>query len=264
MSHWLVSNVPSWLLLIGLFVVTAGGAVLIQFFLRRRFPRLTGDAHNDVTRFAFGVVAFVYAFFIGFVVSAMWGQINAADGNVRTEGSVAVQMAKNLNAFDPNDSDRLRHSLLEYERAVLAEWPLAAKGHSYPEADRALERLFTAYTEVQPSSDVQKTLLANSLSHLDTISQSRTERVLQASTDVGPPWSLWAVILLTGGLVLGCAIIYGVQAPAMHYSMVVTVAALVAANLFLVLLLAHPFIGDIGTSPEPLRQAVRVLEADQG
>ncbi len=113
-----------------------------------------------------------------------------------------------------------------------------------------------------PGSDVQKTVLANSLSDLNTMSRARTERVLQASTDVGPPWSLWAVILLTGGLVLGCAIIYGVEAPVMHYSMVATVAALVAANLFLVLLLAHPFIGDIGTSPEPLRQVVRVLEGN--
>lgn len=261
MSHWLVSNVPSGLLLVGLIVVIAGGAVLIQAVLRHKFPRLRGDAHNDVTKFAFGVVAFVYAFFIGFVVSAMWGQINSADGKVRAEGSAAVQMAKNLSVFDAPDRDRLRNSLLEYERAALTEWPLAAKGHSYPEADSALDRLFTAYTQVKPGSDVQKTVLANSLSDLATVSRARTERVLQASTDTGPPWSLWAVILLTGGLVLGCAIIYGVEAPVMHYTMVATVAALVAANLFLVLLLAHPFIGDIGTSPEPLRQVVRVLEA---
>jgi len=259
----LVSNVPSWLLLVGLIVLIAGGAVLVQSLIRRRFPRLRGEAHNDVTKFAFGVVAFVYAFFVGFVVSAMWGQINSADATVRTEGSVAVQMAKNLTVFDSQDSDRLRQRLLEYEQAALTEWPLAANGHAYPEADNALGRLFTAYTEVQPRNDAQKTVLLHSLSSLDSISQARTERVLLASTDVGPPWSLWAVILLTAGLVLGCAIIYGVDAPVMHYAMVATVAALVAANLFLVLQLAHPFIGDIGASPEPLRQAVRVLEAHQ-
>ncbi|GJF10055.1 hypothetical protein NGTWS0302_25330 [Mycolicibacterium cyprinidarum] len=263
MSHWLVSNVPSWLLLFGLIVLIAGGAVLIQSVIRRRFRFLREEAHNDVTKFAFGVVAFVYAFFVGFVVSAMWGQINSADANVRTEGSVAVQMAKNLTVFDSHDSDTLRQRLLDYEHAALTEWPLAAKGHSYPEADSALDRLFTAYTAVQPSNDAQKTVLANSLSGLDSISQARTERVLQASTDTGPPWSLWAVILLTAGLVLGCAIIYGVEAPAMHYAMVATVGALVAANLFLVMQLAHPFIGDVGTSPEPLRHVVRVLEAHQ-
>lgn len=264
MSHWLVSNVPSLLLLLGLIVLLAGGAVVVQYLLRRRFPKLRGEAHNDVTRFAFGVVAFVYAFFIGFVVSAMWGEINTADAKVRTEGSVGVRLAKQLEVFNLQDRDRIRNSMLEYERAALAEWPLAAAGQSYPEADMALGRLFTAYTHVQPGNEIQKTVLTNSISGLDTIAQARTERVLQASTDTGPPWSLWAVIFVTGGLVLGCAIIYGVEAALMHYSMVVTVAALVAANLFLVMQLAHPYIGDIGTSPEPLREVVRVLESHQG
>ena len=48
--------------------------------MRQRLPGLKGDEHNDVTRFAFGVVGFVFAFFIGFVVSVMWGQVNVADG----------------------------------------------------------------------------------------------------------------------------------------------------------------------------------------
>lgn len=263
MSLWLVRNVPSWLLLIGLIVLIAGGSVLIQFLVRRRFPRLREDAHNDVTRFAFGVVAFVYAFFIGFVVSAMWGQINNADSRARTEGSAGVQLARDITVFDKADSDRIRQRLLDYEHAALTEWSIAASGHDYPEADAALQRLFAAYMEAQPTTDVQRTVLSHSLTTFDTMSQARTERVLQASTDVGPPWSLWAVILLTSALVLGCAIIYGVEEPFMSYPMVLTVGALVAANLFLVLQLSHPYLGEIGTSPEPLREVVRVLEPAQ-
>jgi hypothetical protein len=46
-SAWFVNNVPSWLLLLGLIVLVAGGAVLIQMYVRHRFPELKGDAHND-------------------------------------------------------------------------------------------------------------------------------------------------------------------------------------------------------------------------
>jgi Protein of unknown function (DUF4239) len=260
-SRWLVSTLPSWVLLLGLVAFLAGTSVLVQWYLRRRFPGLKAEAHNDVTKFAFGVVAFVYAFFVGFVVSAMWGQINSADGKVRIEGSAGVQLAKTQVVFDAPDRTRLHDSLLEYEQAALAEWPQAAEGRSYPEADDAWEKLFIAYTEVQPRTDAQRTVVANSISSLGIISQARTERVLQASTDTGPPWSLWAVIFITAGLVLACAIIYGVEAPVMNYAMVVTVSALVAANLFLVLELSHPFMGDVGTSEEPLKQVVRVLES---
>ncbi len=60
-------------------------------------------------------------------------------------------------------------------------------------------------------------------------------------------------------MVLGCAIIYGGEKPATHYTMVATVGVLVASNLFLILELSHPYIGEIATSPEPLREVIRVL-----
>jgi hypothetical protein len=257
-SLWIVSNIPPLLLLLGLVLVIAGGAVLIQRFIRRRFPQLTQDAHNDVTKFAYGVIGFVYAFFVGFVVSAMWGQIGNADAQARIEGAAGVQLANDQTVFDKADRDRLRQSLLDFENAAVIEWPVAASGQSYPEADSALQRLYTAYAQVKPQNAVQTTFLASSFANLDKISQARTQRVLQARTDVGPPWSLWAVIFLTSSLVLGCAIIYGVENPAIHYPMVATVGVLVAANLFLVLQLSHPFVGEMATSPEPLREVIRV------
>lgn len=261
MNRWILSNVPSWLVLLGLVVLVAGGATLVQMSVRRRFPRLKGGEHNDALRFAFGVVGFVFAFFIGFCVSAMWGQINSADAKARTEGAAAVQMARDLTVFDKADSDRIRQSLLDYERAAIAEWPIAASGHSFPEADHALKRLYTAYEEVQPRTDTQKTFLGTSFTNLDKISQARTERVFQARTDTGPPRSLWAVIFLTSGLLLGCTIVYGVEQPTVQYMTIAIVGVLVAANLFLVLELSYPFIGKISTSPEPLRDVIQFLSS---
>ena len=122
-----------------------------------------------------------------------------------------------------------------------------------------MTRLYSAYENVEARTDAQKTLLSASFSSLDSLSQARTQRVLQARTDVGPPWSLWAVIWLTSALLLGCAIIYDVEKPSTHYSMVAILGVLVAVNLFLVLELSHPFLGEIGTSSEPLKQVVRQL-----
>jgi hypothetical protein len=258
-SQWLVTNLPPWLLLLGIIIVVAGGAVLLQTFVRRKFPSLKGDEHNDVIKFAFGVIGFVFAFFLGFVVSAMWGQIGAADGRARTEGAAGVQLARAATVFDQPDSDGIRKALLEYERAALVEWSENAKGGSSPEADGALMRLYSAYEHVQARTDAQKTLLAASFSNLDSLSQARTQRVLQARTDVGPPWSLWSVIWLTSALLLACAIIYDVEKPSTHYAMVAILGVLVAVNLFLVLELSHPFLGDIGTSSEPLKQVIRQL-----
>lgn len=264
MTHWMVSHESGWLILLGLIVVVAGGAVLIQFVVRRRYPGLKDGAHNDVLKFTYGVIGFVYAFFIGFVVSAMWGHINDADAKVRAEGAAGVQLARDSTVFDEADGTRIRQSLLDYERAALAEWSVAAEGKSQPEADRALARVYQAYEAVQPRTDAQKTLLSTSFSNLNNVSQARTERVLEAGTDTGPPWSLWVVILLTSGLVLGCAIVYGVESPGIHYPMVAVVGVLVATNLFLVVELASPFIGEVATSPAPLSEVITVLSTPQG
>jgi hypothetical protein len=63
-------------------------------YARHRFPGLKGEAHNDVTRFAFTVIAFLYAFLSGFLINAMWGQVNSADGRAATEGSAGMQQPR--------------------------------------------------------------------------------------------------------------------------------------------------------------------------
>ena len=259
-GEWLVTALPSWLLLAGLIVLVAGGAVFIGVVLRKAFQGLRAGDHNDALRFGYGVIAFVYAFFVGFVVSSMWGQINAADALARTEGAAAVQLARDSTAFDSADADRVRTGLVDYLDMAAAEWPVAVGGGSSAQADQALQRLYRSVQDVAPRTDIQKTFLTTAVGNLEKISQGRTERLIQADVNAGPSWPLWAVIVLTSGLVLGSAIAFGVENPRMHYVVVLTVGTLVAANLFLILYLSYPYLGDIATSPEALQVAIRYLD----
>jgi hypothetical protein len=257
-SGWIVSNIPPGLLLVGLFVGVAGIAMLLVTWVRRRFPALTRDEHNDVTKFTYSFIGFIYAFFIGFVVSSMWGQINTADANARAEGAAAVEMARDIDVFAIADADRIRASLLDYERAAITEWD-SGRGSRSPEADAALARLSAAYHQVNATTDGQKSVLATSYANLDKVSQARTVRLLTAREDTGPPWPLWAVIFLTSAMVVGTVVIYGVEKAGMHYPMVAVVGLIVATNLFLILELSHPFIGGISTTSDPLYEVVSVL-----
>ncbi|AQT81499.1 hypothetical protein B1R94_22955 [Mycolicibacterium litorale] len=262
MSRWMVSHIPPGLLLVGLIVVVAGGAMLVVRGVRRRFPVLTGDEHNDVTKFTYGFIGFIYAFFIGFVVSSMWGQINTADANARAEGAAAIEMARDAAIFDKTDGERIRRALLDYEQTAIAEW--GGDGTRSPQADEALARLSAAYGQLTVATDAQKTVLASSYANLDKISQARTVRLLTAREDSGPPWPLWAVIFLTSAMVVGTVVIYGVEKTAMHYPMVAIVGLIVAANLFLILELSHPYVGGIATTSDPLHEAVAVLRQPVG
>lgn len=260
MSRWIVGTVPSWLVLLALILIVSGGAVLLCAFLRKRIPGLANVEHNDALKFGYGVIGFVYAFFIGFVVSGMWGQIADADTDAAAEGSAGLQLARDSSTFGPNLGATIRQSLLAYERSAEAEWPSAARGQSLPQTDAALAQLSQAYRDVRPGNSAEKAFLKISVANLDKLSQARTQRILSGQGDSGPTGPLWSVIFLTSGLVLGCAIAFGVENPRMHYPMVAIVGALVAANLFLVLELSHPYLGDVGTSPDSLRMVIAELD----
>jgi len=150
------TGVVTWLLLAGLIVLVAGGAVFIGVVLRKAFPGLRSGDHNDALRFGYGVIA--------------------------------------------------------------AAWPVAARGGSSAQADQALQqRLYRSVQDVAPRTDIHKTFLTTAVGNLEKISQGRTERLIQADVNAGPGWPLWAVIVLTSGMVLGSAIAFGVENPRMHY-----------------------------------------------
>ena len=260
MSRWIATNVPSWLLFAILVVGVASVAVAALTFARHRFPRLADGAHNDIAKSGFGVVGPVWGFLIAFIVGALWGQVGDADSVVRAEGAAAIQIARELEAFGDADAERIKAHLLTYEQAALDEWPQAIDGHALPEVEEALDDLRTTLDGIQPADDRQRSAVGSALDSVKQIGSSRTERIVMARINVGPPRSLWAVIFLTSALVLGFAVIIGEKQVRMHYAVVAAVGVLVGALLFLVMELAFPFHGEMGTTAEPLRAAIEVLQ----
>jgi hypothetical protein len=61
-SRWIVSNVPSWLLLAALVIGIGVGTVAVLAYVRRRFPGLAEGTHNEIAKVGFSVVGPVYAF----------------------------------------------------------------------------------------------------------------------------------------------------------------------------------------------------------
>jgi len=258
MTRWLDGHVAAWVVLAVLNLAVVGVGVLIQRVVRKRKAVLTDDARNDAVRFAYGFIGLFYTFFIGVIVSAMWSEMASAYDAARDEGSTAVQLAMDLRAFNKPDSDRIRQSLLAYERSAIDEWNVS-NGARSAGTDAALARLYDSYNSVQATTDAQKATLTMSLSSLDALSHARTDRLLTAEQDQGLGWALWFVIILISVLALGAAIVYGVEDPALHYPMVAVVGLIVAANLFIIMELSYPYVGAISADSEPMQAAVRVL-----
>lgn len=262
LALWLIVNVPPWLLLSGLIVLIVAIATITGLLLRRHFPQLRSDEHNDALRFTYGVVGFVYAFFVGFVANGLWSEVSAADALVRTETAAAVQIARDRFAFDQPDADRVLNSLRDYAHAARAARPIAALGKTSPEVDSSLKELYRTVRDLPTTTQNQQDFRRTMISSLDTMSSVRTQRLMQATTHQGANWPLWLVVLVTSGLVLAAAITFGVESQRLHHAIVLTVSVLVAVNIFLVLDLSYPYLGDISTPPYP--EQVGILYSKAG
>lgn len=262
MPRWVLVHVPPLVLLVLLLLTSTAIALALVWYVRRRFPGLQRGDHNEMATFGFSVVGVVYGFIIGFIVLSQWQEIDVSDGIVRTEAAAAIQVTNGLAALDVADRDKIRHGMIDYERASLAEWPQAASGHPSAQADEALDRLYETFGKVEARNDWQRETLRSSMDSLKQSSMARRERLLAAGTLKGPGFSLWLVILMTSAVVLAFAVAFGAQNGRMHYAMVSVVAMLVAANIFLIIELAYPFIGEISASSDPLRTAIEILQTE--
>jgi hypothetical protein len=241
-----------------LVVGIVGAAICLQILLRRRFPNVTEGRQNDVLIFGFAVVGVVYAIIMGFLISVLWGEVTHAADLAQTEGAHAIQMARYTASFDEPTRGRLRHDILEYQQAILTEFDEVSRGGRLFTAEPALTRLRAAYAEVQPHDDNQRAALQNSLDSLKETTLDRTQRLLIAKEDVGPPLAVWTVIILTSTLVLAFAIFFGEAQARMHTLIVATIGVLVAGNIFLITELAFPYLG-FGTSAGSLQTVDDVL-----
>lgn len=108
---------------------------------------------------------------------------------MRTEGASAVQMARNLNVLEKADSDRIGRACWSTN---VQRWPRGPEPRAVaprPRRENALARLYTVYESIQPRDDGQRAFLASSLASLQQLGLSRTERLVMARTNAGPPWS---------------------------------------------------------------------------
>ena len=66
----------------------------------------------------------------------------------------------------------------------------------------------------------------------------------------------WAAIIVGGGVTVGFPRLFGVADVRLHSLMVGAFATVLAVQIFVILVLRHPFSGDPAASPDPLLRVV--------
>jgi hypothetical protein len=255
MTLWLLLHVPTWILGVGTIVGLPILAAVACVVVRRRFPALADGENNEVTGVVISILGGIYGIVLAFVIVVLWEQFQAAQNLVQSEAVNVAQIVRDAGAFPEPARGSVVRSAGDYVHSVVEqEWPRMSSGIDSRSTREALDRLYGAVVAYEPQTQVEQAFYAEIAGKLDEIVFSRRQRVHQATYELPPV--LEALIGFGALLMIAVMYFFGTRSTRIHVFMSAAVAALLAFNLLLVLLLEHPFAGEVAVRSTPFRQGV--------
>ena len=239
-------------------VFIAGGVVLIfglESLVHRWLPSETRERVSSSTSVMIQVLAVFYSVLIAFVIVGERSAISEANDHVAQEAGAMSALFHDVGGFPPDVRERVRESIIAYNRSVLNDDFHAVERTGEPsfETNGKLTNLYDAVQKAEPAIG-SSAFYSQSVSDLSDVTKSRRNRNADAADTIpGPLFSLVVVISIA---VLGVATLLNTRERGTHVTLLAVLAIVTALNLALIVALEHPFSGSIAVSDQPLRVGV--------
>jgi hypothetical protein len=256
-SEYLIGHVPLWAMVIVALGGLPAATVLIQILLRRAFPHLRGDQHNEVTGFLLAVIGVGYAVIAGLMIVTLWqGFADASAGSVN-EANKLLDLVANSETLGKASNDEIRTLAITYvHRVAEHEWNSMTHGAEDPGVSAALQGMGTALGQVS-TTGAANAALSVCLNDLNALRDAREKRLRNAQDNI--PGTLWLALIVSGAITLGFCLLFGGLGPRLHHLMVAGVTAIIAVGLLQIILLDHPYSGEVAVRPTAFVHALDEL-----
>lgn len=245
----------TWLLGVVIVGVSVLAAHIGLHIVRHRIPLPVLQTQHEVAGFIIGVLGAIYAVLLAFVVVVVWNQFEDAKTTVEKEANQLNDLSRIAQGFSAPAQQRLLDGIRIYtEQVVSDEWKTMSEGRASTKAQAAMENLWQTYRELEPQTNRENALYAESLDRLSDISDNRRLRI-HASRDDVP--AVVQVLLWGGGLItIAFTYFFGVKSLRAQALMTAALAGVVAFILFLVVVLDNPFHGYLRVTPESMQEVL--------
>jgi hypothetical protein len=250
---------PAWLLFILIVGGSVGAAWVGIVLLRRRMTASTDEKHNEVVGFIFTSAGVFYAVLIGFTVIIVLQQYFAAGSAVAQEAAALITVARDTSSFPEPARGQIRDQLRAYAQVVInQEWRTMDEGKLEHEESRgalaAINTVWSIYQSLPPSQ-----VNPHTIDSLDTLS---TQRAIRLQSNVAAlPGILWFGLLL-GEVVMICyCLVLDMKNVQLHAALTALLTGLIAIGLWVIVMINHPFAGDLHVSADAFRHAIYVIDS---
>jgi len=245
-------------------VLFIGGAVICSvlglIFVRHYVDLAWLRRHHEIASYFFVMIGTLYAVLVAFAIFTVWQGFKEAGTNLEQEANEIGDLSRLSMAMpDPLRSD-IRAALMEYLSSVLNdEFPAMEKGIDSQRTWDAIQNLWNVYGTGKPDSLQMQAYFAESLRHLNELSNKRRIRLFTSRGTV--PASLW-FLLLSGSLVLiAFTYCFAHESVLSQAIMTASLVCVIGLSLFLILSLDSPYSGVAHVNPAPIELELRHVSA---
>lgn len=252
---FLLENVPTVWLGIGLVLCTVALAVLGLALVRRRVKLSRIQANHDVAGFLIAIVGVIYAVLLGFVVVIVWEQFGTTETVVGGEAAAVGNLYRDAVALG-HPGGALRAAVRRYaDDVVNVEWVVMAEHQrESPTTDSRLDAIWRAVRYLRARDSTEGDFITNAVTEVSTIAQDRRTRVRDSTSEI--PTSLWAVLILGGVISIAFTYFFAPNSFLAHALMVSALAAIISLSLFVILTLNLPFTGGVALQPDAMQAEI--------
>lgn len=251
-----IDTYPVGLLLVpGWVAATLVGLALVRRSLHRRdLPRA-----QEVASYLFAAVGTLYAVILGLIVVDSMTKFAEARLTVEAEANALADVVLFATQLPGEDARRVRELAREYIRsATQEEWPEMARGAASAEARSLAVQLSRAILGFEPATGREEVIFGAQVDAATRFWDGRRTRLMIAS-EGGLPALQWLVLLAGGAITVVFTYFFKVDDLRVQMALTGMLSAVIALNLYLILMFASPFSGDVAVRPDGFEAARHIL-----
>lgn len=260
---WLY-GLPTWLLallIVTLFVtLSLSGLYLVHRRLHR--TALSDHIDNGTVGWFFSGLTLFYGLLLGLLTVAAWGNFNQTTTIASQEAATIATLYRDLAGYPKTAQNELRYRLRQYVHVVIEKsWPAQQQG-KLPTTETAVLNLFQKHLfSLEEFSEGQLVLHAETIRAYNSLVELRRQRL--EAINGGVPGVIWAVVLLGAMATIFFSYCFVVKSFLLHATLTGVLSAMIGLMVFLLVVLDHPFWGEVSVSSDAYKAVLYNLMIPQ-